>query len=246
MSKRDRITVGITLGVVAVIFCFIPLKAVAYTVIVDYQDVETYYVDEPYEDTETYYEEEPYEDVETYRVPHREVTTEKYYISVWPSDWEVLEAISRYETAYVTLKNTSNIAGTFIVSFSFSVTSLRRDWYDGHLYIETNNSEDEQEIYLKLGERGTVTSRAKYYDETSSLTWSYAVFPEKEQVEMERMVPGPIEWVEEQRTVTKYRQVEKQRTVTKYKQVEKQRTVTKQREELKNKKVTLLDYFLHY
>ena len=50
------IGVGIVIAVLALVICLVPLKEVAYAVTVDYEDTETYYVDEPYEVTETYTE----------------------------------------------------------------------------------------------------------------------------------------------------------------------------------------------
>jgi hypothetical protein len=48
------ITVGVVIAILALVVCLVPLKEVAYTATVDYQDTETYYEDEPV--TETYYE----------------------------------------------------------------------------------------------------------------------------------------------------------------------------------------------
>lgn len=93
-----------------------------------------------------------------------------------PKDYEVLEAKSRYETAYVTLRNTDKVAATFTVTFSFEVTTLDYD-YDGHPYIETHESQAEKDIYLEPGEEGTVKASAEYYGENSSMTCSYNVWP---------------------------------------------------------------------
>jgi len=49
MGKKIGIAVGIIILVAALVVCLIPLKTVAYTVMVDYQDTETYYEDEPYQ-----------------------------------------------------------------------------------------------------------------------------------------------------------------------------------------------------
>ena len=282
---KAGIAVGVVTAIVALVVCLVPLKEVAYTVIVDYQDVETYYEDEPYEVIETYYEYEPYQVTETYYetgpieqpstvdIPDLQDTTQDIFETFREANrlraksYEVLEAKSRYETAYVTLRNTDKSAATFTVSFSFLVTGLDRDWNDGHLYTTTDSSQAEREIYLGPGEEGTVSASAKYFGATSSMTWSYTVWPGiefpaqstpsggglaevregiSELLERYRASKGSIENVEKQRTVTKYRQVEKQRTVTKYRQVKKERTIIKQRPETRYKKVTLLDYLLHY
>ena len=44
---------------ISLVLTLLPLKTVAYTALVDYQDTETYYENEPYQDTETYSEAAP-------------------------------------------------------------------------------------------------------------------------------------------------------------------------------------------
>ena len=51
--KKAGIIIGIVVAI-ALVVCLVPLKEVAYAVSVDYEDIETYYEDEPV--TETYYE----------------------------------------------------------------------------------------------------------------------------------------------------------------------------------------------
>lgn len=48
------IIAGVIILILALVICLVPLKTVAYTVTVDYEDTETYYEDEPI--TEIYYE----------------------------------------------------------------------------------------------------------------------------------------------------------------------------------------------
>ena len=56
MSRKVAIS-GLAIFVIAVlVICFVPLMNTAYTAIVDYEDTETYYEDEPYQETETYVE----------------------------------------------------------------------------------------------------------------------------------------------------------------------------------------------
>ncbi len=88
-----------------------------------------------------------------------------------PKDYEVLEAKSRYETAYVTLRNTDTVAATFTISFYFTVTTL------DYPYVETHNSQAEVELYLEPGEAGTAQASAKYYGEHSTMTCSYSIWP---------------------------------------------------------------------
>lgn len=54
-----KIVAGVIIAIVVLVVCLVPLKEVAYTVTVDYQDTETYYEDVPYEVTETYTETVP-------------------------------------------------------------------------------------------------------------------------------------------------------------------------------------------
>jgi len=56
MGKKIAIALGVIAVVVALVACLVPLKEVAYTVTIDYQDTETYYEDEPYEVMEICYE----------------------------------------------------------------------------------------------------------------------------------------------------------------------------------------------
>lgn len=49
MRRKIGIAVGVIIAVVAIVVCLVPLKEVAYTVTVDYQDTETYYETEPHE-----------------------------------------------------------------------------------------------------------------------------------------------------------------------------------------------------
>lgn len=250
---KTGVTVGVVIAILALVVCLVPLKEVAYTVTVDYQDTETYYVDEPYEDTETYYEEEPYQDVETYydtepltfEVVKSFIDTDSYserrriVIGGVVIQDEVVKV--KFPIGCVELQNTDTISGTFRVNFSFYAV-------DKFTFESLNLSGDEEglkffgeeysgidSLTLEPSAKGTATYSISDIDmdNNDEWIWEYEVTPGTKRIAKER-------------EVTKYREVEKQRTVTKYKQVEKQRIVTKQREELRNKKVTLLDYLLHY
>lgn len=223
---RKLFIVASVILVVALIICFAPLKTVAYAVTIDYEDVETYYEDEPYETIEIYYEDEPYEDTENYSeaVPlsydavnyvkedtikeHRQII-----IGGIVFQDEVVEI--PIQVACVDVKNTDTIAGTFTIVFNvaepmFGEPSLNR------------------KLDLTPSQMETATCPSENLG-----VWNYKV-------------TASTKTIEKQRVVTKYRQVEKQRTVTEYRQVEKQRTVWKERPETHYRKVTLLDYFLYY
>jgi len=265
---------GLTIGIVvivalALVVCLAPLKTVAYTVMVDYEDTQTYYENVPYEVTENYTEYEPWDELPepgSNNFPalgdlNQDILDAFEDVAkMSPKDYEVIEARSRYETAYVTLRNTDEVAATFTVSFSFEVTTLKYHYYYGYPYIESHRSQADKDIYLEPSEEGTVKASAKYYGEGSSMTWSYSVWPGIEFPDRPASSEGGLERVRREAaewlayfTELEYRAehpqgqlVEKERTITKYRQVEKQRTVVKQRQETRYKKVTLLDYLLHY
>lgn len=258
--KRTGIIIGIV-AVLALVVCLVPFKEVAYTVTVDYEDVETYYEDEPYEVTETYYEYESWDELPQPGANYEESIDFPDILEAFervsdlrPKDYEVVEARSRYETAYVTLRNIDEIAATFTVSFSFQVTTLKYHYYYGDPYIESHRSQADRDIYLEPGEEGTVKASAKYYEEGSSMAWSYSVWPGIEFPDDSTTSEGGLakarrelaEFFDKMSRDPRGQLVEKERTIIKYRQVEKQRTITRQRQETHYKKVTLLDYLLHY
>ncbi len=242
------IAVGVVITISALVVCLVPLKEVSYLKAVDYEDIETYYEDEPYEDTETYFEDEPYEGTETYYEDEPYEGTETYY-ETEPLRYEVVEAFAQVEgitpVVYITLQNTDSVSGTFTVQLTLSesgititkssMTFWSRDYppYDELLALQPNETKT-----IKYGADGIDIIRNDW-------DWNYSITPSTKTVEKERTVTK-YRQVEKERTVTKYRQVEKERTVTKDRLVEKERTVTNQRLETQYKKVSLLDYWLLY
>ena len=174
---KIALSVFLTCAVIAMVISFAPIKTVAYDVMVYYQETETYYENEPYEVVETYYETQPIDQT----TPEEEETTD-LPIRVATS-YDVIEARSKYEMAYVTLRNTDNVAGTFTVSFSFQVTTLNYHYYYDYPYVETHWSQAQKNIYLEPNEKGTVKASAKYYEATSTMTWSYSVGPDIQALE---------------------------------------------------------------
>jgi len=250
--KKAGIITGI-IAAIALVACVVPLKTASYTVMVDYEDTETYYEDEPYEVTEIYYEYEPWDELpepgeESIDFPTLDnldiLEAFERVSNLRPKDYEVIRAFSDQNTAYVTLRNTDTVGATFIITFSFSGTP---------------GTSVDREMYLEPGEQGQFIASPPY-NPTGELVWSYSVWPGIEwpssstssEGGLERTRREAAEWLayfeelEYRAEHPKGQLVEKERTVTKYRQVEKQRTVISQSPETHYKKVTLLDYLLHY
>ena len=110
MGKKIGIAVGIIILVAALVVCLVPLKTVAYTVMVDYQDTEPYEVQvaEPLD----------YQVVNSYvgqgTITH-ETSTVIGGIGESHHTWEETVPV-----AYVVVQNTDTLSGTFTVSFSVS------------------------------------------------------------------------------------------------------------------------------
>lgn len=225
---KISIAVGAVIAIIALVVCLVPLKTVAYTVTVDYQDTETYYEDVPYEEIETYYETEPlsYEVVESY--------TDLDSYEVWRSGAGDVEVF--FPIGCVVVKNTDSAVGTFRIQFTFYVLEEFRVETLAKFFgqpkeelVKTAGSKyyGSGSLTLEPGETGTVKYNIKdTIEDTRKLIWDYMLW----------------DW---EYTITEAtKTVEKQRTVTKYRQVEKQRTVTKQRPETRYKKITLLEYLM--
>jgi hypothetical protein len=236
-----KVTAGIgTVIAIILVVCLVPLKTVAYEVTVDYEDIETYYEDEPYELTETYYEDEPYEVTETYYEDEPYEVRESYVDDV-SVQMEILEHhLERDLLLFVRgkVKNTGD---------------QTLHWTDVPIWVEYEIEDLPGRTFRQPGGIDPTPATFKpgeirdFEVLVQDGTTSYEVTPPTttKTVEGERTVTK-YRQVEKQRTVTQYRQVEQERTVTKYRQVEKQRTVTKQREETRYKRVTLLEHLLHH
>jgi len=233
------IVAGVIVLIIALVVCLVPLKEVAYTATVDYQDTETYYEDEPYEDTETYYETEPL----TYKVVKSYTDTEfshkerrQIVIGGVVFQDEVVEVF--YLTGYVTVQNIDSVYGAVGVQFTFYALDK---WF----YENTDNfvwEEYKELLKPPYGEYGKPVGEV-YQNYVSLDLQSGEVGTAKYSVRDINLDTDEWYWEYE---VAGSKTVEKQRTVTKYRQVEKERTVTKQRPETRYKKVTLLDYLLRY
>ena len=157
----------------------------SYEVTVDYEDIEIYYENEPYQVTENYTENVPLS-FEANAYVDEDVIYEHQQIIIGDIVFqdEIVE-VPIY-IACVQVKNTDDVAGEFVVSFSgfepmFGDPSLTRT------------------LSLDPGEQETVECPAESIDD-----WSYEVTPDTKPVEQERTVTK-YQQVEKQRTVTKQR-----------------------------------------
>lgn len=238
--RKAAIGIGIVIAVAALVVCLAPLKTVAYEVTVDYEDVETYYENEPYQVTENYTEIMPCD----YKV------IKSYYeiVKVLYRDDEEIPGVPREvgfgdlaPKGFVIIKNTDDTVGTFTIHFSFwewdeymSGFSPVKRYQEGEVELHIEPGKSDTAIFLAY-RLGTGTGEGGMKEFFDFDTWeSFYISYE----------PGGWDW---EYAVTKAtKTIEQERIMTKYRQVEKQRTVTKQRQETRYKKVTLLDYLLHY
>jgi len=188
------IVVGVVIAILALVVCLAPLKTVPYTVMVDYEDTETYYENEAYNATETYTENVPLSfEANDYIKDDTILEHRQLIIGGIVFQDEIVEV--PIEIACVKVKNTDDIVGTFTVSFSgfepmFGEISLTRT------------------LSLAPGQRETAECPADSIDD-----WDYEVMPGTKQVEQERTVTK-YRQVEKQRTVTRQRQETRYRKVT--------------------------------
>lgn len=189
------IAVGIVIVVLALVICLVPLKTVAYEVTVNYEDVETYYENEPYQVTENYTEDVPLT-FEANAYVDEDLTYEHHQIIIGDIVFqdEIVE-VTIY-VACVEVENTDDISGDFTVSFSgfepmFGEISLTRT------------------LTLDPGDLETAECPA----ESSIDDWSYEVAPGTKAIQAERTVTK-YRQVEKQRTVTRQRPETRYRKIT--------------------------------
>lgn len=188
--KKAGIIIGI-IAAIALVICLVPLKEVAYTAMVDYEDMETYYEDEPYEVTEIYTE-------------------------TVPLDYEVVESEQYIEGATsvfsVVVRNEDNIAGAFTVDFSimYGCTFIA----PGYIQVASIPFSHEEELHLGPNDTrtGTYSADNPYPANCGLDSWDYDITPATKELERERTVIK-YHQVEKQRTVIK------QRPETRYKRV---------------------------
>ena len=188
------IAVGIVIAIAALVVCLVPLKTVAYTVIIDYEDIETYYEDEPYEVTENYTENVPLS-FEANGYVEEDVIYEHQQIIIGGIVFqdEIVE-VPIY-IACVNVENTDDVAGEFIISFSGFEPMF------GEISLTTTLS-------LAPDEQETAECPADSIDD-----WSYEVTPSTKEVEAQRTVTK-YRQVEKQRTIIKQRQETHYKRVT--------------------------------
>jgi hypothetical protein len=192
---KVRIIIYVAIAIAVLVIALVPLTEVAYTVTVDYEATETYYEREPYQVTETYtkavplsFEAQSYvkEDI---LYEHRQIIIGGFVFQ------DEIVKVPIY-VASVEVKNTDDVAGEFVVSFSgfepvFGKRSLT------------------QTVHLNPNQQKTVKcpSRSIIGD------WDYEITPDTKEVEKER-------------TVTRYRDVERERTVIRQRQETRYKSVT--------------------
>jgi len=234
------IAVGIVIAIVALVVCLVPLKTVAYTVMVDYEDTETYYENEPYQVVENY--------TETVLCDYKVTKSYDEIVKVLYRDDEEIPGVPREvgfgdpaPKGFVTVKNTDDAAGTFTIHFSF----WEWDEYMSGFFPVERYQEGEVELYIEPGESDTAVFLA-YRLGTGTGEGGMKEFFDFDTWEPFYISYEPGGWGWEYTITEATKTIEQERTVTRYRQVEKQRTVIKQHQETRYKKVTLLDYLLHY
>lgn len=191
---KAGIIAGIVVIVAALVIWLAPLKTVAYTVMVDYEDVETYYEDVAYNTTETYTEDVSLT-FEANSYVDEDVTYEHHQIIIGGIVFqdEIVE-VPIY-IACVQVKNTDDVVGDFVVSFSGF-----EPMFGEYSLTATLN--------LYAGQQKTAECPADTIND-----WDYEVTPGTKEVEGERTVTK-YQQVEKQRTVTKQRQETRYKKVT--------------------------------
>jgi len=171
------ITVGVVIAILALVVCLVPLKEVAYTATVDYQDTETYY------ETESYTTPLSYEVIQSYI--EDDIVQEWHQIIIGDVVFQDEVVDVPIQVAYIEIKNTDSVSGTFKVAFSVE------DPY----FFELLN----QTVELAPNEISTIDCPAYSLGD-----WSYRITPstktEYTQVEKERTVT-------KQRPETRYKKV---------------------------------------
>jgi len=184
----------VVIAIIAIVVCLVPLKTVAYTVMVDYEDIETYYEDEPYEVTENYTENVPLS-FEANGYVEEDVIYEHQQIIIGGTVFQDEIVKVPIYIAYINVENTDDVAGEFVVSFSGFEPMF------GELSLTTTLS-------LNPGQQKTAECPADSIDD-----WSYEVTPGTKEVEAQRTATK-YRQVEKQRTVTKQRQETHYKKVT--------------------------------
>ena len=214
-----KIVMGIVIVVViALAVIFVPIMEVPYTETVQYQD------------TETYYENEPYEVMELQEVIK---PLEYQFLGSGFGGYENLDGNYVFGPHYK-LMNRGEVAGHFTIRLV--LYTIEKDKY---LDLVWKYPQGLPEEVFETNFQKLVIEEVLYLEprETGEAVWSW----EELGVDTEK-----IEYSGRWEILPDTEMTEEQRTVTKYRQVEKERTVTKERPETRYKRVTLLDYLLHY
>lgn len=235
--KRLLLVLALVCIIAVMVIVAVPIKTVAYTVEVPYQETETYYVKEPYQVEERVERQEPYEVEETYsEVKEGSEQILDELATLAPGSYEVFP-IS------LDLHDSDRVNGL--------VTETAGRGIDFYVFDRQNYDRWRSDrSALAVVKREDVTASSFVFSPESSGTYYFVVDNRGSWVTSKRVeLTGTWTWesVEEgTRTVTKYRTVTELRTVTRYREVPQTRTVTKYHEERRHKRVTFFDYWLHY
>ena len=190
MTKK--IVAGVIIPIVALVICFAPIKTAAYTVTVDYQDTETYYVNEPYE--------------------HSYTTKEKTLL--WP-DLETSHLEGKIDGRRQTIGIFAKYANTHDFPIEASFVLLERT--DREI-CEGDECHTEKGEFKRVessefhAEPGETVSTKFYFEQERNIFRHVRMEPDPMYVEKE-VTTTEYRQVEKQRTVTK------QRPETRYKKV---------------------------
>lgn len=175
---RVLLVFAVIIAVVALVVCLAPLKEVAYTVTVDYQDTETYYETESYNTPLSYEVIQSYTEDTTFQEHHQIIIGGVVFQD------EIVDV--PIQVAYIEIKNTDSVSGTFNVTFSVT------DPYISELLAQT--------VDLAPNEVATIDCPSYSLGD-----WSYTVTPSTK---------TEYTQVEKQRTVTKQRHETRYKKVT--------------------------------
>jgi len=207
MSKKIGITLGVITLVAALVICLAPLKGVAYTVTVDYEDTETYYVDEPYEELQDVTEALKYQ-----------------YLGFGSGGYTKLDGNYVCGPHYK-LMNRAEVAGHF--TLRLTLYSIEKDKY---LDLQWEYPHGFPEEVIESEFEKLIVEKVLYLEpgEIGEAAWSLKELIGKDCTEIEHSEDWKVlpEEIVKQKMITKYRQVEKQRTVTKQRQETRYKKVT--------------------
>lgn len=181
LNVSKKIRAGVIIAIIALAVCFVPLKEVAYTATVDYEDTETYTETEPLS----------YEVIAFVKKEQQDPRFISGSVAFSKDPEEVAKALQevykQIPVGYVLVQNTDVVSGTFAVRITFY----------------TPGEQDTKDVTLQL--RPEELGEAKFYAtsinaDKDEWSWEYKVTPDTKKVTKERTVL-------KQRCETRYKKV---------------------------------------